>query len=186
MRNTIFAICLFAISGCQLDVTPTFYVRDMQDVIAGDTPIELPLFMSVPTSSIDECQSEIGQVLGILNTFGMEGELQSCVQYEGGFFAKANVEFKTSVALLNQNSNQSEDWLISMFLEPVGDGNFMVYIVKNDKLDLAMSSIENALVFASLDAASVGFKITISNDTRNKVLFRTVYSFVDGVPYDLN
>ena len=69
-----------------------------------------------------------------------------------------------------------------MFLEPVGDGNFMVYIVKNDKLDLAMSAIENALVFASLDDASVDFKITISNDTRNKVLFKTVDSFVDGVP----
>ena len=53
MRNTIFAICLFAISGCQLDVTTTFYVRDMQDVIDGDTPIELPLLMSVHTSSID-------------------------------------------------------------------------------------------------------------------------------------
>ena len=88
MRNAILAICLFAISGCQLDVTPTFYIRDMQDVIDGDAPIELPLFMSVPTSSIDECQSEIGQVLGILNTFGMEGELQSCVQDEGGFFSK--------------------------------------------------------------------------------------------------
>ena len=59
-------------------------------------------------------------------------------------------------------------------------------MVKNDKFDLAMSSIENALVFASLDAASVDFKITISNDTRNKILFRTVDSFVDGVPYDLN
>ena len=186
MKNTIFAICLFAISGCQLDVTPTFYIRDMQDVIDGDSPIELPLFMSVPTSSIDECQSEISQVLGILNTFGMQGDLQSCVQDEGGFFAKANVEFKTSVALLHENSNQSADGLISMFLEPVGDGNFMVYIVKNDKLDLAMSAIENALVFASLDAASVDFKITISNDTRNKVLFKTVDSFVDGVPYDLN
>ena len=104
MRNTIFAICLFAISGCQLEVTPTFYIRDMQDVIDGDTPIELPLFMSVPTSSIDECQSEISQVLGILNTFGMEGDLQSCVQDEGGFFAKANVEFKTSVALLHELS----------------------------------------------------------------------------------
>ncbi|MDA7709238.1 hypothetical protein N8829_01060 [bacterium] len=64
--------------------------------------------------------------------------------------------------------------------------NDFVYIVKNDKLDLAMSAIENALVFASLDAASVDFKITISNDTRNKVLFKTVDSFVDGVPYDLN
>ena len=53
MRNTIFALCFFAVSGCQLDVTPTFYIRDMQDVIDGDTPIELPLFMSVPTSSID-------------------------------------------------------------------------------------------------------------------------------------
>ena len=126
MRNTIFAICLFAISGCQLDVTPTFYIRDMQDVIDGDTPIELPLFMSVPASSIDDCQSEISQVLGILNTFGMEGDLQSCVQDDGGFFAKANVEFKTSVALLHENSNQSADGLISMFLEPVGDGNFMV------------------------------------------------------------
>ena len=88
MRNTIFAVCFFAISGCQLDVTPTFYIRDMQDVIDGDTPIELPLFMSVPTSSIDECQSEISQVLGILNTFGMEGDLQSCVQGEGGFLQR--------------------------------------------------------------------------------------------------
>ena len=185
MRNAILAICLFAISGCQLDVTPTFYIRDMQDVIDGDAPIELPLFMSVPTSSIDECQSEIGQVLGILNTFGMEGELQSCVQDEGGFFAKANVEFKTSVVLLNENGNQSPSGLIGMFLEPVGDGNFVVYIVKNDQLDLAISSIENALIFASLDAANVDFKITISNDTRNEVLLKIVDSFVDGVPYDL-
>ena len=185
MRNTIFALCFFAVSGCQLDVTPTFYIRDMQDVIDGDTPIELPLFMSVPTSSIDECQSEISQVLGILNSFGMEGDLQSCVQDEDGFFAKANVEFKTSVALLTENSNHSPNGLIGMFLEPVGDGSFIVYIVKNDKLDLAMSSIEDALVFASLDAASVDFKITLSNDTRNKVLFNTVDSFVDGVPYDL-
>ena len=59
-------------------------------------------------------------------------------------------------------------------------------MVKNDKFDLAMSSIENALVFASLDAPSEDFKITISNDTHNKILFRTVDSFVDGVPYDFN
>ena len=72
-----------------------------------------------------------------------------------------------------------------MFLEPVGDGNFVVYIVKNDQLDLAISSIENALIFASLDAANVDFKITISNDTRSEVLFKTVDSFVDGIPYDL-
>ena len=88
MRKTIFAICLFAISGCQLDVTPTFYIRDMKDVIDGDTPIELPLFMSVPTSSIDECQSEISQVLGILNTFGMEGDLQILRSRRRRFFCK--------------------------------------------------------------------------------------------------
>jgi hypothetical protein len=101
------------------------------------------------------------------------------------FLAKANVEFKTSVVLLDENSNQSPSGLIGMFIEPVGDGNFVVYIVKNDQLDLAISSIENALIFASLDAANVDFKITISNDTRNEVLLKIVDSFVDGVPYDL-
>ena len=45
----------------------------------------------------DSCNSEIGQVLGILKTYGMNEVLQSCSSDEDNFFTIANVEFTASV-----------------------------------------------------------------------------------------
>ena len=47
-----------------------------------------------------------------------------------------------------------------------------------------MSSIETALVFASLDATNVAFIVTINNDMREALLITTYDSFVNGAPYD--
>ena len=45
---------------------------------------------------MDDCQSEIGQVLGILETYGMIGKLQSCNSDESALFI-ANIELEASV-----------------------------------------------------------------------------------------
>ena len=92
MRKFTVIILLCVLSACQFNVTPTFYVRDIQDVIASRDFINLPIFMQVPASSMDDCQSEIGQVLGILETYGMIGKLQSCNSDESALFATANIE----------------------------------------------------------------------------------------------
>jgi hypothetical protein len=97
MRFMFSFIALLALSACNFNVTPTFYVRDIQDVAADKQPIEIPIFLKLPASDVDSCNSEIGQVLGILRNYGMNGTLQSCSLDEDNFFALANVEFSASV-----------------------------------------------------------------------------------------
>ena len=183
--NKIKAIVIFCfLSACQFDVTPTFYVRDIQDVIeAGDT-ISVPLVMSVPASSLDECQSEIGQVLGILQTFGIKGEMQSCSTDENNIFAVARIELEAAVMSVEDPEQDRMKSVLALGLEQNDDGSYGLYIAANQKLEDAMNAIEAALVFASLDGANVGFIVTLNNDTRKEVSIFTYDSFVNGAPYD--
>ena len=68
MRKIISIIALFCLSACNFNVTPTFYIRDVQDAISDKKPIDIPIFLKIPASDVDSCNSEIGQVLGILKT----------------------------------------------------------------------------------------------------------------------
>jgi hypothetical protein len=45
MRFMFSFIALLALSACNFNVTPTFYVRDIQDVAADKQPIEIPIFL---------------------------------------------------------------------------------------------------------------------------------------------
>ena len=88
---------MVSLSACNFNITPTFYIRDIQDVISDKKDIEIPIFIKLPASDVDSCNSEIGQVIGILNTYGIDGILQSCSADENNLFATANVEFTASV-----------------------------------------------------------------------------------------
>ena len=46
------------------------------------TAIDIPIFLKIPATDVDSCNSEIGQVLGILSIHGMDGTLLSCSTYE--------------------------------------------------------------------------------------------------------
>ena len=74
--------------------------------------------------------------------------------------------------------------VLALGLEQNDDGSYGLYIAANQKLEDAMNAIEAALVFASLDAANVGFIVTLNNDTRKEVSIFTYDSFVNGAPYD--
>jgi hypothetical protein len=73
---------------------------------------------------------------------------------------------------------------LALGIEDRGDGYYGLYLARNPNLEAAMSSIESALVFASLDATNVGFIVTINNDMREALLITTYDSFVNGAPYD--
>ena len=184
MRKFTAIILLCVLSACQFNVTPTFYVRDIQDVIASRDPINLPIFMQVPASSMDDCQSEIGQVLGILETYGMIGKLPSCNSDESALFATANIELEASVMRVDDQNQDNMTGALALGIEDRGDGYYGLYLARNPNLEAAMSSIKSALVFASLDATNVGFIVTINNDMREALLITTYDSFVNGAPYD--
>ena len=184
MRKFTAIILLCVLSACQFNVTPTFYVRDIQDVIASRDPINLSIFMQVPASSMDDCQSEIGQVLGILETYGMIGKLQSCNSDESALFATANIELEASVMQVDDQNKDNMTGALALGIEERGDGYYRLYLARNPNLEAAMSAIESALVFASLDATNVGFIVTINNDMREALLITTYDSFVNGAPYD--
>ena len=97
MRFVFSLLLLFTLASCNFNVTPTFYVRDVQDVISDNKAIDIPIFLKIPATDVDSCNSEIGQVLGILSTHGMDGTLLSCSTDEANFFAIANVEFMATV-----------------------------------------------------------------------------------------
>jgi hypothetical protein len=184
MRKFTVIILLSVLSACQFNVTPTFYVRDIQDVIASRDPINLPIFMQVPASSMDDCQSEIGQVLGILETYGMIGKLQSCNSDESALFATANIELEASVMRVDDQNQDNMTGALALGIEDKGDGYYGLYLARNPKLEAAMTSIESALIFATLDATNVGFVVTINNDMREALFITTYDSFVNGAPYD--
>ena len=92
-RFVFFVAIMVSLSACNFNITPTFYIRDIQDVISDKQDIEIPIFIKLPASDVDSCNSEIGQVIGILDTYGIDGTLQSCTADENNLFATANVEF---------------------------------------------------------------------------------------------
>jgi len=73
---------------------------------------------------------------------------------------------------------------LALGIEDRGDGYYGLYLARNPKLEAAMTSIESALIFATLDATNVGFVVTINNDMREALLITTYDSFVNGAPYD--
>ena len=140
--------------------------------------------MQVPASSMDDCQSEIGQVLGILETYGMIGTLQSCNSDESALFATANIELEASVMRVDDQNQDNMTGALALGIEDRGDDNYGLYLARNPNLEAAMTSIESALIFATLDATNVGFIVTINNDMREALLITAYDSFVNGAPYD--
>lgn len=184
MRKIISIITLFCLSACNFNVTPTFYIKDVQDAISDKKPIDIPIFLKIPASDVDSCNSEIGQVLGILKTYGMNGVLQSCSSDEDNFFAIANVEFTASVVPSKTSQADSFNGIVGLIIEEGSDGVHYLNLQAHPRLPNAIDAIENALFFANLDASQVGFVITLNNDTRRPISLNIYDSFVNGVPTD--
>ena len=109
-RLTLLLFFFVYLSGCTFDLTPTFYVRDLQNVVSNRQEIEIPIFVKLPTSDADSCKSEIGQVLGILEIYQIKGILQSCSSDEAGIFAVANVEFTASIVWSEGKTPNNFSW----------------------------------------------------------------------------
>ena len=184
MRFLFSLLAVLTMSACNFNVTPTFYFRDVQDVMLDNQPIDIPIFLKIPATDVNSCKSEIGQVLGILTTHGMDGTLLSCSTDEDNFFAVANVEFTASVVPSKFSQADNFVGIVALIVEEAEDGVYYLNLQANPKLPKAMSDIENALFFATLDASQVGFVITLNNDTRRLVELNIYDSFVNGIPTD--
>ena len=184
MRYLYSLLAMLALSACNFNVTPTFYIRDLQDVMSNNQPIDIPIFLKIPASDVDSCNSEIGQVLGILTTHGMNGTLLSCSADEDNFFAVANVEFIASVVPSKFSQADNFNGIVALIVEEADDGVYYLNLQANPQLPRAMNDIENALFFATLDASQVGFVITLNNDTRKPIDLNIYDSFVNGIPTD--
>ena len=184
MRFVFSFLLLFALASCNFIVTPTFYVRDVQDVISDNKAIDIPIFLKIPATDVDSCNSEIGQVLGILSTHGMDGTLLSCSTDEDNFFAIANVEFMATVLPSKFSQADNFNGIVGLIVEQGEDGIYYLNLQANPRLPRAMGDIEGALFFATLDASQVGFVITINNDTRQSIDLNIYDSFVNGIPTD--
>ena len=177
---------ILSLPACNFNLTPTFYIRDFQDVISDKKDIEIPIFIKLPASDVDSCNSEIGQVVGILSTYEIDATLQSCSSDENNLFATANVEFIASVVFSETSRVENFKGIVGLVIEEANDGVYFLNLQANPNLPRAISDIENALIFASLDASQVGFVITLNNDTRRAVTFNIYDSFVNGVATDYN
>ena len=186
VRLIVFLTIMMSLSACNFNITPTFYIRDIQDVVSDKKDIEIPIFIKLPASDVDSCSSEIGQVIGILNTYGIAGILQSCSADENNLFATANVEFTASVVYSETSQVKNFKGIVGLVVEEAGDGVYYLNLQANPNLPKAMSDIEEALIFVTLDASQVGFVITLNNDTRRAVIFNIYDSFVNGIATDYN
>ena len=135
---------------------------------------------------MDSCNSEIGQVVGILSTYEIDATLQSCSSDENNLFATANVEFIASVVFSETSRVENFKGIVGLVIEEANDGVYFLNLQANPNLPRAISDIESALIFASLDASQVGFIITLNNDARRAVTFNIYDSFVNGVATDYN
>ena len=184
MRFVFSLLFLFTFASCNFNVTPTFYVRDVQDVISDNKAIDIPIFLKIPATDVDSCNSEIGQVLGILSTHGMDGTLLSCSTDEANFFAIANVEFMATVIPSKFSQADNFNGIVGLIVEQGEEGIYYLNLQANPRLSRAMGDIEGALFFATLDASQVGFVITLNNDTRQSIDLNIYDSFVNGIPTD--
>ena len=185
-RFFLLIAAILSLPACNFNLTPTFYIRDIQDVISDKKDIEIPIFIKLPASDVDSCNSEIGQVVGILSTYEIDAALQSCSSDENNLFATANVEFIASVVFSETSRVENFKGIVGLVIEEANDGVYFLNLQANPNLPRAISDIENALIFASLDASQVGFVITLNNDTRRAVTFNIYDSFVNGVATDYN
>ena len=185
-RFFLLIAAILSLPGCNFNLTPTFYIRDIQDVISDKKDIEIPIFIKLPASDVDSCNSEIGQVVGILSTYEIDAALQSCSSDENNLFATANVEFIASVVFSETSRVENFKGIVGLVIEEANDGVYFLNLQANPNLPRAISDIENALIFASLDASQVGFIITLNNDARRAVTFNIYDSFVNGVATDYN
>ena len=186
LRFFLLIAAILSLTACNFNLTPTFYIRDIQDVISDKKDIEIPIFIKLPASDVDSCNSEIGQVVGILSTYEIDAALQSCSSDENNLFATANVEFIASVVFSETSRVENFKGIVGLVIEEANDGVYFLNLQANPNLPRAISDIESALIFASLDASQVGFIITLNNDTRSAVTFNIYDSFVNGVATDYN
>ena len=186
LRFFLLIAAILSLTACNFNLTPTFYIRDIQDVISDKKDIEIPIFIKLPASDVDSCNSEIGQVVGILSTYEIDATLQSCSSDENNLFATANVEFIASVVFSEMSRVENFKGIVGLVIEEANDGVYFLNLQANPNLPKAISDIESALIFASLDASQVGFIITLNNDARRAVTFNIYDSFVNGVATDYN
>ena len=186
LRFFLLIAAILSLPACNFNLTPTFYIRGIQDVISDKKDIEIPIFIKLPASDVDSCNSEIGQVVGILSTYEIDAILQSCTSDENNLFATANVEFIASVVFSETSRVENFKGIVGLVIEEANDGVYFLNLQANPNLPRAISDIESALIFASLDASQVGFIITLNNDTRRAVTFNIYDSFVNGVATDYN
>ena len=121
-----------------------------------------------------------------MDTYGIDGTLQSCSADENDLFATANVEFTASVVYSETSEVENFKGIVGLVIEEAEDGVYYFNLQANPNLPKAISDIEGALIFATLDASQVGFIITLNKHTRRAFTFNIYDILVNGVATDYN
>ena len=175
---------LFLISGCNIDVESTVYVRDVLQVGENNKPIFIPATLTLEIPNARNCQEYQEKVIPILRKYDKKVKFLECKNIKGNISDVMAVRIELAVISRHSDEYLDAEALVSIVVSKI-DNFSTVHLLTTDYIDDLEKELNN-IMLPTVDLSDVLIRFTLVNDTRDNIYFSTAGSFVDSDPIPLN
>jgi hypothetical protein len=181
--------------GCAPEIDATVYIQDVYDVIDDQEPVEVPMTLRIPQSSLKKCNEDLDDIVYALELFLTVGENTKCISDGMNNFA----ELETVLVVEKYAPRGNSQPTLSSSLGSQGETLPLVYVgvaelenveggyslkitpsLSSDQIELTLRSNDKFRFMPGHDVPV--FNIKIDNDSRDKIVFQANHAFVNQEP----
>jgi hypothetical protein len=184
MRYIVFVACLALVAACKPQVSADIYAGDILEVAETGKSLEVPVRMGLPIQNEKQCDENKNKMLPALRKYGKGVNFVSCKDVPGQMYDLLIVEMIGEIVKSPESGVATVEGMFGMSVSHLDDGSLIVYFLKTDNVDKAVSEIDENYQFQNIEIEDIALTLRLNNDLRKTIKFEVDGSFVDNNPVD--
>ena len=184
MRYIIFVACLSLVAACKPQVSADIYAGDSLEVAETGKSLEVPVRMGLPIQNEKQCDENKNKMLPALRKYGKGVNFVSCKDVPGQMYDLLIVEMIGEIVKAPATGVATVEGMFGMSVSQLDDGSLIVYFLKTDNVDKAVSEIDKNYQFQDIEIEDIALTLRLNNDLRKTIKFEIEGSFLDNNPVD--
>ena len=184
MRYIVFVACLALVAACKPQVSVDIYAGDILEVAETGKSLEIPVRIGLPIQDEKKCDENKSKMLPALRRYGKGVKFVSCKDLQGQMYDLLVVEMIGEIVKAPASGVATVEGMFGMSVSQLDDGSLIVYFLKTDNVDKAVSEIDKNYQFQNIEIEDIALTLRLNNDLRKTIKFEVDGSFVDNNPVD--
>ena len=184
MKHILLIACLTLVAACKPQVSADIYAGDILEVAETGKSLEVPVRMGLPIQNEKKCDENKNKMLPALRKYGKGVKFVSCKDVPGQMYDLLVVEMIGEIVKSPESGVAIVEGMFGISVSQLDDGSLIVYFLKTDNVDKAVSEIDKNYQFQDVEIEDIALTLRLNNDLRKTIRFEVDGSFVDNNPVD--